>query len=251
MVSRSTVCELETVVERTAGAVAHLDLGREARRVGRHRHVMERRSPACSGREHEPDARACRAPRAASGSPPSPRTSRHCRRSPSARLRCARARRRAAGRTRSHRSARWAYRRRRPVEPGEPWSRTITTASTASGNRQSECDEDCGDRHAGPPPRTLRVGPAVAKAPSSRELAFGEAGLELAAEVGHRRESVLGPLRERAGDCRVEPRRHVGTSLRHPRRGLVDVLHRHGDEVLTRERQLPRRAARRARIPSE
>ena len=65
-----------------------------------------------------------------------------------------------------------------------------------------------------------------------------EAPLELGAERGHAREAVGRILGERLLDRRLDPARHVGPVEADRRRGGVDVLHRHRDEVVARERHV-------------
>ena len=83
-------------------------------------------------------------------------------------------------------------------------------------------------------------GPAGRRDHLSGALRLGEAGLELPAEVGHRREPVARVLRHRPLNGRLETRRHLWPPVANRRRRLVDVAHRDGDEVLTGERHLAR-----------
>ena len=111
------------------------------------------------------------------------------------------------------------------------------------GDRQAEGDEDGGDRHAGPPPgrtdpRRRRKHHRLPRSFAGSNLV--QAGLELATEVVHRRESIARLLCERPGDCCVEARRNIGPLLRHPWRSFVDVLHRDRHEVVARERHRAR-----------
>ena len=59
-------------------------------------------------------------------------------------------------------------------------------------------------------------------------------------ERRHRRDPLLGLLRERPADDRGEARRHVGAQREQVRRRLVDVAQRDRDEVLPRERDVAR-----------
>ena len=87
------------------------------------------------------------------------------------------------------------------------------------------------------------AGPRALRPHSRRDLRamrFGEARVELLAEVDHRREAVGGVLRHRTVNRGLEPRRDIGALVADRRRLLVDVAHRDGDEVLARERHLVR-----------
>ena len=73
--------------------------------------------------------------------------------------------------------------------------------------------------------------------PAARQLLA--AGLELVHELGHRREPLGRILLERALDRGHETERQLGPLLEQARHRVVDVPHRHGDEVVAGKRHLP------------
>ena len=74
----------------------------------------------------------------------------------------------------------------------------------------------------------------------ARAIRLGEEGPELRGKRLHRREAVSRVLCHRPPDRSIEPRRDLRAVLPDARRGLVDVPHRNGDEVLAGERNLAR-----------